>query len=87
MSLKQMTSARLKMSLKAILVWVLFVVFASAAYADEDLNGSTSDEFADEIAMEQPKGRIISLAPHLTEMLFAIGAGDEIVGTVSFSER
>lgn len=31
--------------------------------------------------------RIVSLAPHLTEMLFMIGAGDRIVGTVSYSDR
>jgi iron complex transport system substrate-binding protein len=30
--------------------------------------------------------RIISLAPHITELLFAVGAGDEIVGTVSYSD-
>ncbi len=30
--------------------------------------------------------RIISLAPHITELLFAIGAGEEIVGAVSYSD-
>ena len=30
--------------------------------------------------------RIISLAPHITEVLFAIGAGDQIVGAVSYSD-
>lgn len=33
----------------------------------------------------EPPPRIISLAPHLTEMLFEIGAGAQIVGTVSYS--
>lgn len=32
------------------------------------------------------KQRLISLAPHITELLFAIGAGDEIVGSVSYSD-
>jgi iron complex transport system substrate-binding protein len=31
--------------------------------------------------------RIVSLAPHLTEMLFLIGAGDRVVGTVAHSDR
>ena len=31
-------------------------------------------------------GRLISLAPHITELLFAVGAGDQIVGAVSFSD-
>lgn len=30
--------------------------------------------------------RIISLAPHLTEMLFTIGAGQRIVGTLAYSD-
>ena len=30
--------------------------------------------------------RIISLAPHITELLFSVGAGDQIVGTVGYSD-
>ena len=29
--------------------------------------------------------RVVSLAPHLTEMLFEIGAGEQVVGTVNYS--
>ena len=32
-----------------------------------------------------PPRRIVSLTPHITELLFAIGAGEWIVGTVQFS--
>ncbi|MFB0979951.1 MAG: cobalamin-binding protein [Alteromonadaceae bacterium] len=35
---------------------------------------------------EQPKKRIIALAPHIVEMLFDIGAGEQIVGTVAYSD-
>ncbi|BCN93193.1 cobalamin-binding protein [Thiomicrorhabdus immobilis] len=30
--------------------------------------------------------RVISLAPHITEMLFSAGAGDKVVGVVSYSD-
>ncbi len=33
-----------------------------------------------------PVSRIISLAPHATELLFAAGATNQIIGTVSFSD-
>ncbi len=35
---------------------------------------------------ERAAVRIISLAPHITEILFEIGAGEQIVGTVSYSD-
>lgn len=35
--------------------------------------------------LTQPARRIVSLSPHITENLFAIGAGSRIVGTVEFS--
>jgi len=38
------------------------------------------------LAKEPSEQRLISLAPHITEVLFAVGAGDQIVGTVSYSD-
>ena len=34
-----------------------------------------------------PAQRIVSLAPHLTELAFAAGAGDRIVATVEYSDH
>lgn len=39
-----------------------------------------------EVRLEGPPRRIVSLSPAHTEMLFAIGAGDLVVGTDSFSD-
>ena len=36
--------------------------------------------------MAQPAQRIVSLAPHATELIFAAGGGDRIVGTVGYSD-
>lgn len=36
--------------------------------------------------MDRPPQRIISLAPHLTELLFSIGAGRRVVGVIEHSD-
>ncbi|MEO8296512.1 MAG: cobalamin-binding protein [Burkholderiales bacterium] len=37
------------------------------------------------VLLAQPARRIISLAPHTTELLYAAGAGDRIIASVSFA--
>ena len=43
------------------------------------------DEGGRTLRLAQPARRIVSLSPHITENLFAIGAGERVVGTVEFS--
>ena len=52
---------------------------AAAAKVAVDDEGRT-------VELAQPARRIVSIAPHLTEQLFAIGAGDLIVGTTDFAD-
>ncbi|MFN4063830.1 cobalamin-binding protein [Parazoarcus communis] len=47
---------------------------------------SVRDDAGKEIRLKQPATRIVSLAPHITELLFAAGAGDRVVGVVSYSD-
>lgn len=44
------------------------------------------DDLGNQVKLEKPAQRIISLAPHITEMLYAAGGGGQIVGTVSYSD-
>jgi iron complex transport system substrate-binding protein len=44
------------------------------------------DDAGTELRLPVPAKRIVSLAPHLTELLFAAGAGDRIVGAVDYSD-
>ena len=43
------------------------------------------DDSGREIRMERPASKIVSLAPHVTELLFAAGASQQLVGAVEFS--
>ncbi len=64
--------------------WLLLAVWlsAQAGAAVEVL-----DDRGKLIKLSQPAQRIISLAPHVTELLFAAGAGDKIVGVVDYSNH
>jgi iron complex transport system substrate-binding protein len=38
------------------------------------------------LALAAPATRIVTLSPHLTELVFAAGAGDQLIATVEYSE-
>jgi iron complex transport system substrate-binding protein len=44
------------------------------------------DDYGKDVRLPQPAARIVSLAPHLTELLYDAGAGDRVVGAVDFSD-
>ena len=44
-----------------------------------------ADDEGTPLRLARPAVRIVSLAPHLTELLFAAGAGERIVGAVQYS--
>ncbi len=44
------------------------------------------DDLGNTLRLTHPAQRIISLAPHSTELLFAAGAGDKIVGVAEYSD-
>ncbi|MCB1943324.1 MAG: ABC transporter substrate-binding protein, partial [Candidatus Accumulibacter sp.] len=46
---------------------------------------SVVDDAGTTLRLARPAQRIVSLAPHLTETLFAAGAGGRVVGTVEYS--
>lgn len=52
---------------------------ASAGLSSIDSDGRT-------ITLNAPAQRIVSLAPHATELLFAIGAGERLVGVSDYSD-
>lgn len=64
-------------------VWLL-VLGLSAWPASAGVSATGVDEVA--ISLDEPAGRIVSLAPHITELLFTAGTGDRLVGAVEHSD-
>ncbi len=69
--------------LKRALAGCLLILTASAS-AQAAI--SVVDDAGREVTVPAPARRIISLAPHTTEMLFAAGAGPYVVGVTEFSD-
>jgi iron complex transport system substrate-binding protein len=61
----------------AIFFWM--AAQANAAISVQDDNGN-------QVQLTGPAQRVISLAPHVTELLFAAGAGRHVVGVSQFSD-
>lgn len=84
--------ARLAVRSVAALVWVSLTVSAcggraasdAASHAAADTSASPRilgvDDFGDTIPRAMPAARVVSLNPVTTELLFALGAGDRLVG-------
>jgi iron complex transport system substrate-binding protein len=68
-------------NLSAVLAgWMLVApVAAAAAVQATDDNGVT-------VTLSAPAQRIVSLAPHATELLFAAGGGDRVIGVSATSD-
>lgn len=47
---------------------------------------SVIDDTGATVRLAQPARRIVTLAPHLAETVFAAGAGDKLAGTVEYSD-
>ena len=68
-------------SLLVLLAGVLLV--PAAARAEIEI----VDDTGRHLRLPAPAQRIVSLAPHVTELLFAAGAGNRVVGVVEYSDH
>lgn len=64
---------------KLLLIQLVFLPLTFAALKAKDDRGKV-------VILKKPPQRIVSLAPAVTEMLFAIGAGNRVVGVTSYCD-
>jgi iron complex transport system substrate-binding protein len=65
-----------------LLVWLLAV----APWPQVQAEVRVRDDSGHRVTLVHPARRIISLAPSITELLFAVGAGGRLVGTIGASQ-
>lgn len=88
---KPVTSALIALLITAVFTTLIINMIktptARAAEAATTNNAiAVTDFLGREVTLEQPAQRIVALAPHVVENLFAAGVGDRIVAAVSYSD-
>src|SRR5690606_4197057 len=64
------------------IVWCLTLFFFAASVQALTLTDDAGQPFM----LQKPAQRIITLTPHATELMFAVGAGQQLVGAVDYSD-
>ena len=62
------------------------ILLAALAAGQVQAAVTVKDDDGNTITLQKPARRVISLAPHVTELLFAAGGGSHVVGVVSYSD-
>ena len=74
------------MLIRRIVLIFCLPVFSCFGFAVQAQSVSAEDDTGRTVSLPSPAQRIISLSPHITELLFASGAGDKLVGVVEYSD-
>ena len=69
------------MKSRIFIAWVVDLLLISFSGAAEII-----DDEGNLVRLEKPAERIISLAPSLTELVYAAGAGSRLIGVVEYSD-
>lgn len=74
----------LRLLLCPLLLCPLFIAALTAPRALAEV--VVEDDLGNRVSLRQPAQRIVALAPSLVEIVYAVGAGEQLVGAVSFSD-
>ena len=64
---------------------ITFSLCPTGSLATESLAIKVIDDARRPVVLDQPAQRIISLSPHITELIYSAGAGDKLVGVDDYS--
>ena len=64
---------------------ITFLLCPTEALANESLEIQVIDDAKRPVVLQQPAQRIISLSPHITELIYSAGAGGKIIGIDDYS--
>lgn len=64
--------------------WLVVLLLLLPASASAEIH--VKDDLGRDLKLRSPAQRVISLAPHLTEVVYAVGGGDQMIATVAWSD-
>ena len=67
-------------------VVLVTLIFAVTCASEVGAEIRVSDDIGEDVVLLKPARRVISLAPHITELIYSLGAEKQIVGTVKYSD-
>jgi iron complex transport system substrate-binding protein len=71
---------------KQVLRFSTACLLTLALQASANATVTVNDDTGATVTLTQPAQRVISLAPHVTEMIYAAGGGSKLVGAVTYSD-
>ena len=71
---------------KTLLFTLLIILLTACASQATPTTAALTDGLGREISLNGPAQRVVSLAPSNTEILFAVGAGSQVVGRDALSD-